>query len=70
MKFHEKHAVICYATGRTAKICGYMIHGQITAKNIKYIMQKPVLTLLLQNMTCPVLANSVDPDQLTSEEAN
>ena len=28
------------------------------------------LTLLLQNMTCPVLANSVDPDQLASEEAN
>ena len=22
------------------------------------------------NMTCPVLANSVDPDQLASEEAN
>ena len=29
-----------------------------------------VLTLLLLNMTCPVLANSVDPDQLASEEAN
>ena len=28
------------------------------------------LTLLLLNMTCPVLANSVDPDQLASEEAN
>ena len=28
------------------------------------------LTLLLQNTTCPVLANSVDPDQLASEEAN
>ena len=27
------------------------------------------LTLLLLNMTCPVLANSVDPDQLASEEA-
>ena len=27
-------------------------------------------TLLLLNMTCPVLANSVDPDQLASEEAN
>ena len=26
------------------------------------------LTLLLLNMTCPVLANSVDPDQLASEE--
>ena len=29
-----------------------------------------VLTLLLLYMTCPVLANSVDPDQLASEEAN
>ena len=29
-----------------------------------------MLTLLLLNMTCPVLANSVDPDQLASEEAN
>ena len=29
-----------------------------------------LLTLLLLNTTCPVLANSVDPDQLASEEAN
>ena len=28
------------------------------------------LTLLLLNTTCHVLANSVDPDQLASEEAN
>ena len=28
------------------------------------------LTLLLLTMTCPVLANSVDPDQLASQEAN
>ena len=28
------------------------------------------LTLLLLNTTIPVLANSVDPDQLVSEEAN
>ena len=28
------------------------------------------LSLLLLNMTCPVLANSIDPDQLASEEAN
>ena len=26
------------------------------------------LTLLLLNTTCPVLANSVDPDQLASED--
>ena len=28
------------------------------------------LTLLLLNTTCPVFANSVDPDQLASSEAN
>ena len=28
------------------------------------------LTLLLLNTSCPVLANSVDPDQLASEETN
>ena len=28
------------------------------------------LTLLMLITTCPVLANSVDPDQLASEEAN
>ena len=28
------------------------------------------IPLLLLNTTCPVLANSVDPDQLASEEAN
>ena len=28
------------------------------------------LYLTLLNTTCPVLANSVDPDQLASEEAN
>ena len=30
---------------------------------------KPGLTLLLLSMTCPILANSVDPDQLASESA-
>ena len=29
-----------------------------------------MLALLLLNMICHVLANSVDPDQLASEEAN
>ena len=29
-----------------------------------------LLTLLLLNTTCPVLTNSVEPDQLASEEAN
>ena len=33
-------------------------------------IQENMLTLLLLNTTCPVLANSADPDQLASEEAN
>ena len=34
------------------------------------IPQIEMLTLVLLNTTYPVLANSVDPDQLASEEAN
>ena len=34
------------------------------------VLSQYFLTLLFLNMTCPVLANSVDPDQLASEEAN
>ena len=33
-------------------------------------MTEVCLTLLMLNTSCPVLANSVDPDQLASEEAN
>ena len=29
-----------------------------------------LLTFLLQNTTCPVWANSVDPDRLASKETN
>ena len=32
--------------------------------------ERQLITFLLLNKTCPVLANSVDPDQLASEEAN
>ena len=42
-------------------VCMLFIHPQPA---------KCKLTLLMLNMTCPVLANSVDPDQLASEEAN
>ena len=31
------------------------------------VMGKVILTVLLMNTTCPVLANSIDPDQLASE---
>ena len=34
------------------------------------LFQQILLTRLLLNSTCPVLANSADPDQLASEEAN
>ena len=34
------------------------------------MIKTDLLTLHLLNMTCPVLENSVDPDQLASEEAN
>ena len=34
------------------------------------IVEFNMLTLLLLNTTCSVLANSVGPDQLASEEAN
>ena len=37
---------------------------------IWFFFGRTCLTLLLLNTTCPVLANSVDPDQLASEEAN
>ena len=37
---------------------------------VKVIQIKICLTLLLLNTPCTVLANSVDPDQLASEEAN
>ena len=34
------------------------------------VFKSEFLTLLLLIMSCPVLANSIDPDQLASEEAN
>ena len=39
-------------------------------KRIMYCTDNWLLTLLLLNTTCPVLANSVGPDQLASEGAN
>ena len=42
----------------------------IKSANQSFQTHPDTLTLLLLNTTCPVLANSVDPDQLASEEAN
>ena len=47
---------------------GVLFH--VTFGAIWYFSCDQVLTFLLLNTTCPVLANSVDPDQLASEEAN
>ena len=40
------------------------------AKMISMMSCSVTLTILLLSTTCPVLAKSVDPDQLASEEAN
>ena len=38
---------------------------------VNYVIKKQAYwILLLQNTTCPILANSVDPDQLAFKEAN
>ena len=37
---------------------------------LRCLLAITILTLILLNTTCPVLAKSVDPDQLASEEAN
>ena len=39
-----------------------------TKKKTGYYSEVERLTLLLLNTTCPILANSVDPDQMASEE--
>ena len=47
-----------------------MLHHLIRSSEYKQKFPKKVsrhLTLLLLNMTCPVLANNADPDQLASE---
>ena len=59
----------------TAQMLQKDLHSEFIAPEKRSILTKVFsyfspLTLLLLNMTCPVLANNVDPDQLTSEEAN
>ena len=45
-------------------------HDFVISANYLAALPKALnLTLLLLNTTCPVLANSEDPDQLGSEEA-
>ena len=46
----------------------HLLHIWLGALRVNYI--EVTLTLLLLNRSSSVLANSVDPDQLASEEAN
>ena len=48
----------------------YQVAHKISSWFVYFKVQVSDLTLLLLNTTCPVLANSVDPDQLASSEAN
>ena len=74
---HDKANVVYQTTdAQTKKNCniGTMLEcqkkncwGAETSVNLHKISP---LTLLLLNTTCHVLANSADPDQLASEEAN
>ena len=43
---------------------------KVLSETVLSAILQVLLTLLLLNTTCPVLADSVDPDQLASEEAN
>ena len=51
--------------GRTQRVLFILIEKKKITGNITFIVN-----LLMLNTTCPVLANSVVPDQLASEEAN
>ena len=47
-----------------------VVTGALRVKEPLEVTIVTILTLLLLNTTCPVLANNVDPDQLASSEAN
>ena len=49
---------------RGLEICHFSTFGAL----IFPLLILDELTFLLLNTTCPILANSVDPDQLASEE--
>ena len=56
--------------GASISQSGYSIYPNYWDTLTSYHTQPKILTLLLLNLTSPVLANSVDPDQLASSEAN
>ena len=55
-----------------------LLQSEFTKKDVQgrvcciynVLFYKMYLTLVLLNPDCPAFANSVDPDQLASEEAN
>ena len=51
-------------------VCFGIIEPQNTDPTLVTLKIEYPLNPLLLNTTCPVLANSVDPDGLASEEAN
>ena len=55
--------VITLPLGVSGRLCSLIV-------TLASCFKRRGLTLLLLDTTCPVLANSVDPDQLASEEAN
>ena len=68
-------ALVVMHTANFFRLMGMYLVGRST--NRHFHVREPylpkisdILTLLLLNTTCPVLANSVVPDQLASSEAN
>ena len=62
----------CWLLCQNPKICSYIVCKNIYTRSClsELTAKQQQLTLLLLNTTCLVLANSVDPDQLASEEDN
>ena len=60
--------LLCDALANLMGVCYENNVGPIKFRSDSFCPCK--LTLLLPSTTCLVLANSVDPDQLASEEAN
>ena len=67
-QLHDKN-VVQSNVGGTCEGCTHELTVKHDYKQLKCHLSA-LLTLLLLNTTCPFLANSVDTDQLASEEAN
>ena len=67
LSLYSKH---CHMTANMWWACDHGSSTDMAADLSRNYMWESELTLLLLTLTCPALANSVDPDQLASEEAN